>query len=67
VFQDSILSFTFDDTPHPAHVWNRIKEHQSDLSLTSDWICYALMYAPTLYLPSRISIFKRLASSDPMN
>ncbi|KAJ5974306.1 hypothetical protein N7481_011516 [Penicillium waksmanii] len=43
VFHDSILSFTFDDTPHPAHVWNRIKEHQSHLSLTSDWICYALI------------------------
>lgn len=43
VFHHSILSFTFDNTPHPLHVWNRIKEHQSHLSLTSDWICYALM------------------------
>lgn len=51
VFHDSILSFTFDNTPHPAHVWNRIKEHQSHLSLTSDWICYALMYGPAVSLP----------------
>ncbi|KAJ5112393.1 hypothetical protein N7532_000438 [Penicillium argentinense] len=43
VFHDSILSFTFDNAPHPAHVWNRIREHQSHLYLTSDWICYALI------------------------
>ena len=44
VFPDGILSISFDSTPHPPHVWSRIKEHQSHLSLTSDWICYALMY-----------------------
>jgi magnesium transporter len=43
VFPEGILSITFGDGQDPAHVWKRIKDHQSDFSPTSDWICYALM------------------------
>ncbi|KAJ5948018.1 hypothetical protein N7466_001033 [Penicillium verhagenii] len=43
VFPEGILSITFGDGQDPAHVWKRIKEHQSDFSPTSDWICYALI------------------------
>jgi magnesium transporter len=44
VFRDGVLSFSLGSNPHAAHVRSRIKEHQSHLYLTSDWICYALMY-----------------------
>lgn len=50
VFQESVISFTYDNSQHPTHVWNRIKEHQSHLALTSDWICYALMYGSVMPL-----------------
>lgn len=43
VFRNGVLSFSMGDNPHVGHVRNRIKEHQSHMSLTSDWICYALM------------------------
>ncbi|KAJ5536011.1 hypothetical protein N7513_009197 [Penicillium frequentans] len=43
VFPEGILSITFGDGQDPAHVWKRIKDHQSDFSPTSDWICYALI------------------------
>lgn len=43
VFRESVISFSYNDSPHPAHVWSRIKERQSHLALTSDWICYALI------------------------
>ncbi|KAF9890483.1 hypothetical protein FE257_005888 [Aspergillus nanangensis] len=43
VFREGVISFNLGSSPHPAHVRNRIKEHQSHLSLTSDWICYALI------------------------
>ncbi|KAL2826302.1 hypothetical protein BDW59DRAFT_145362 [Aspergillus cavernicola] len=43
VFRDGVLSFSLGSNPHAAHVRNRIKEHQSHLYLTSDWICYALI------------------------
>ncbi|KAL4952288.1 hypothetical protein BDW69DRAFT_167984 [Aspergillus filifer] len=43
VFRDGVLSFSMGSNPHVGHVRNRIKEHQSHLYLTSDWICYALI------------------------
>ncbi|PLB34748.1 magnesium transporter CorA family protein [Aspergillus candidus] len=43
VFRGGVITFTFGDCPHPAHVRSRIKEHRSHLALTSDWICYALI------------------------
>ncbi|KAL5337219.1 hypothetical protein BJX70DRAFT_389417 [Aspergillus crustosus] len=43
VFRDGVLSFSLGSNPHAAHVRSRIKEHQSHLYLTSDWICYALI------------------------
>lgn len=43
VFRNGVLSFSMGGNPHVGHVRNRIREHQSHLSLTSDWICYALM------------------------
>ncbi|KAJ5179431.1 hypothetical protein N7492_002641 [Penicillium capsulatum] len=42
-FRESIISFTYDNSQHPAHVWSRIRKHQSHLAVTSDWICYALI------------------------
>ncbi|RHZ60693.1 magnesium transporter CorA family protein [Aspergillus thermomutatus] len=45
VFREGVLSFTFGSSPHTSHVRSRIKDHQSHLFLTSDWISYALMYA----------------------
>ncbi|KAL4912684.1 hypothetical protein BDW62DRAFT_194065 [Aspergillus aurantiobrunneus] len=43
VFRDGVLSFSMGSNPHVGHVRSRIKEHQSHLYLTSDWICYALI------------------------
>ncbi|KAL4865107.1 hypothetical protein BDV12DRAFT_175175 [Aspergillus spectabilis] len=43
VFRDGVLSFSLGSNPHAANVRSRIKEHQSHLYLTSDWICYALI------------------------
>lgn len=47
VFREGVLSFNLGNSPHSAHVRHRIKEHRSHLALTSDWICYALMYVPS--------------------
>ncbi|KAL4804150.1 hypothetical protein BDV18DRAFT_35983 [Aspergillus unguis] len=43
VFRNGVLSFSMGSNPHVGHVRSRIKEHQSHLYLTSDWICYALI------------------------
>ncbi|CAG8886450.1 unnamed protein product [Penicillium egyptiacum] len=43
VFRGGVMSFTYGNNQHAAHVWSRIKKQQSQLSLTSDWICYALI------------------------
>ncbi|KAF4153025.1 hypothetical protein CNMCM8927_006240 [Aspergillus lentulus] len=43
IFREGVLSFTFGNSPHTSHVRNRIKDHQSHLFLTSDWISYALI------------------------
>ncbi|KAL3481354.1 hypothetical protein BJX99DRAFT_218881 [Aspergillus californicus] len=43
VFRNGVLSFSPGSHLHAAHVRSRIKEHQSHLYVTSDWICYALI------------------------
>ncbi|KAH1549929.1 hypothetical protein KXV92_001994 [Aspergillus fumigatus] len=43
IFREGVLSFTFGNNPHTSHVRSRIKDHQSHLFLTSDWISYALI------------------------
>jgi magnesium transporter len=64
VFREGVLSFTFGSSPHTSHVRSRIKDHQSHLFLTSDWISYALMYAPSLHLPSLWNDLTNKCSDD---
>ncbi|PYH42854.1 magnesium transporter CorA family protein [Aspergillus saccharolyticus JOP 1030-1] len=45
VFREGVLSFNFGPSSHADQVRNRIREHRSHLSLTSDWICYAIIDA----------------------
>ncbi|CAE6432221.1 unnamed protein product [Rhizoctonia solani] len=43
VFREGILSFHFRGTPHPQNVRRRIKQLKDYISVTSDWISYALI------------------------
>jgi magnesium transporter len=43
VFREGTLSFSFSLNPHAAHVRKRITMLKDYVSLSSDWICYALM------------------------
>ncbi|KAI0921030.1 hypothetical protein AcW2_006134 [Taiwanofungus camphoratus] len=43
VFREGILSFHFRPTPHPQNVRRRIKQLKDYISVTSDWISYALI------------------------
>ena len=43
VFREGTLSFSFSPNPHAAHVRERITRLKDYVSLSSDWICYALM------------------------
>ncbi|KZV68127.1 cora-domain-containing protein [Peniophora sp. CONT] len=43
VFREGILSFHFRPTPHPQNVRRRIKQLRDYISVTSDWISYALI------------------------
>ncbi|KAF8656048.1 hypothetical protein AX16_002784 [Volvariella volvacea WC 439] len=43
VFREGTLSFHFHPTPHPANVRRRIKHLKDYISVTSDWISYALI------------------------
>ncbi|KAF8969380.1 hypothetical protein BDZ97DRAFT_1795332 [Flammula alnicola] len=43
VFRQGILSFHFRPTPHPQNVRRRIKQLKDYISVTSDWISYALI------------------------
>ncbi|KZO98091.1 cora-domain-containing protein [Calocera viscosa TUFC12733] len=43
VFREGILSFHFRATPHPSNVRRRIKQLRDYISVTSDWISYALI------------------------
>lgn len=44
VFRDGVLSFSFTDNPHASNVRKRIGKLRDYVSLSSDWICYAMMY-----------------------
>jgi magnesium transporter len=43
VFRDGVLTFSFVDTPHASNVRKRIGKLRDYVSLSSDWICYAMM------------------------
>lgn len=43
VFRRGILSFHFQPTPHPTNVRRRIRQLKDYISVTSDWISYALI------------------------
>lgn len=43
VFRKGVLSFTFAASPHAANVRRRIGKLRDYVSLSSDWVCYALM------------------------
>ncbi|GAW00791.1 manganese resistance protein mnr2 [Lentinula edodes] len=43
VFREGTLSFHFRPTPHPSSVRRRIKQLKDYISVTSDWISYALI------------------------
>ncbi|KAK1148255.1 hypothetical protein N8T08_010064 [Aspergillus melleus] len=43
VFRDGVLSFSFTDNPHASNVRKRIGKLRDYVSLSSDWICYAMI------------------------
>ncbi|KAJ5722872.1 metal ion transporter [Penicillium malachiteum] len=43
VFRDGVLTFSFEDNPHAANVRKRIGKLRDYVSLSSDWICYAMI------------------------
>lgn len=43
VFKEGLLTFTFCESPHAANVRKRIGRLRDYVSLSSDWICYALI------------------------
>ena len=43
VFRDGVISFSFTDNPHAVNVRKRIGRLRDYVSLSSDWICYAMM------------------------
>lgn len=43
VFRDGVLTFSFMENPHAANVRRRIGKLRDYDSLSSDWICYAMM------------------------
>ncbi|KAI1264127.1 cora-domain-containing protein [Xylariaceae sp. FL1019] len=43
VFREGVLSFHFDQTPHPANVRRRIRQLKDFMVLSSDWISYAII------------------------
>jgi len=43
VFREGVLSFTFCPSPHAANVRKRIGKLRDYVSLSSDWICYAMI------------------------
>ncbi|KAJ5466726.1 metal ion transporter [Penicillium diatomitis] len=43
VFRDGVLTFSFSENPHAANVRKRIGKLRDYVSLSSDWICYAMI------------------------
>lgn len=50
VFRAGVLSFSFVDNPHAASVRKRIGRLRDYVFLSSDWICYAMMYVHCIHL-----------------
>ncbi|VUC38126.1 unnamed protein product [Clonostachys rosea] len=48
VFREGVLSFSFMPNPHATSVRRKITTLKEYISLSSDWICYALMQVPPL-------------------
>lgn len=43
VFREGVISFSFTENPHAANVRKRIGRLREYVSLSSDWICYAMI------------------------
>ncbi|KAK9350728.1 hypothetical protein V1505DRAFT_339084 [Lipomyces doorenjongii] len=43
VFRDGVLSFHYRPTPHPANVRRRIRQLRDYVTVSADWICYAII------------------------
>ncbi|KAF8535648.1 hypothetical protein BDD12DRAFT_854534 [Trichophaea hybrida] len=43
VFRDGVISFHFSMTPHPANVRRRIRQLKDYITVSADWISYALI------------------------
>ncbi|KAJ5792155.1 uncharacterized protein N7503_008133 [Penicillium pulvis] len=43
VFRDGVLTFSFEENPHASNVRKRIGKLRDYVSLSSDWICYAMI------------------------
>ncbi|KAI5802002.1 hypothetical protein FPQ18DRAFT_251924 [Pyronema domesticum] len=43
VFRDGVISFHFEMTPHPANVRRRIRQLKDYITVSADWISYALI------------------------
>ncbi|KLJ07628.1 hypothetical protein EMPG_16898 [Blastomyces silverae] len=43
VFREGIISFTYTENPHAANVRKRISKLRDYVSLSSDWVCYAMI------------------------
>ncbi|ODV77687.1 cora-domain-containing protein [Suhomyces tanzawaensis NRRL Y-17324] len=43
VFKDAVITFHFSATPHPINVRRRARLLKDYLTVSSDWICYALV------------------------
>ena len=43
VFREGLLTFTFRNSPHTSNVRQRISRLRDYVSLSADWICYALI------------------------
>lgn len=43
VFRDAVITFHFSATPHPINVRRRARLLRDYLTVSSDWICYALI------------------------
>lgn len=43
IFKDAVITFHFSPTPHPINVRRRARLLRDYLTVSSDWICYALI------------------------
>ncbi|PGG95370.1 hypothetical protein AJ79_10097 [Helicocarpus griseus UAMH5409] len=43
VFREGVISFSYTDNPHAANVRKRIGKLREYVSLSSDWVCYAMI------------------------